>query len=122
MDPSVLVVEDDAEINELVGAYVQIAGFPYRGASCGQKALADARQRPCSLVILDIMLPDMSGFQVCQRLKEDPATATVPVVFLSAMADPASRERGGSCGAVDYLTKPFDPEQLMETVRRHALK
>src|SRR5207248_6180985 len=85
--PSVLVVEDDREINELVGAYVQIAGFEYRSALDGASALAEARQRRPSLIVLDLMLPDTDGFEVCRKLKSENATAHIPIVMLTALSD-----------------------------------
>ena len=119
---SVLVVEDDREINELVGAYAQIAGFEYRPALDGASALREAHERVPAAVVLDLMLPDIDGFEVCQKLKHDPDTRPVPVIMLTALTDESSRRRGQECGASEYLTKPFDPEQLMAALSRHAAK
>lgn len=121
MDRTVLVVEDDVEINEFVGAYVQIAGFSFIGATDGASGLRAAAQRPCSLVILDLMLPDMSGFEVCSRLKADERTRAVPVLFLSALDHEETRARGAVLGGVGHMAKPFKPEALIEAVRRLAL-
>jgi DNA-binding response OmpR family regulator len=119
----VLVVEDDREINELVGAYAQIAGFGYRSALNGTDALTEVRQRRPSLIVLDLMLPDLDGFEVCRRVRAE-AEATgrpIPVIIILTALDGAkSRQQGFECGAVDYLTKPFDPDQLMEVINRHA--
>ena len=119
----VLVVEDDREINELVGAYAQIAGFGYRSALNGTDALAEVRQRRPALIVLDLMLPDLDGFEVCRRVRAE-AQATgrpIPVIIILTALDGAkSRQQGFECGAVDYLTKPFDPDQLMEVINRHA--
>jgi DNA-binding response OmpR family regulator len=116
----VLVVEDDAPLNELLGAYVQIAGFQYRPALDGESAVKEAHAHPPSLIILDIMLPDIDGFEVCKRLKSDTATAGVPVLMLTALTQDEHRRRGMQCGAVDYLGKPFDPDALMAAIRDHA--
>ncbi|MCC7350096.1 MAG: response regulator [Phycisphaerales bacterium] len=118
--PSVLVVEDDPEINQLVGAYVEIAGFGYHCALDGQSALRMARADPPALVVLDIMLPDLDGFEVCRRLRAMPSTARVPVILLSAVDRPEHRQKGQICGAVAYLTKPFDPDRLIETIKQAA--
>jgi DNA-binding response OmpR family regulator len=118
--PSVLVVEDDREINELVGAYAQIAGFEYRPALDGTSALREAHLRVPTAVVLDLMLPDIDGFEVCQKLKHEPDTRPVPVIMLTALSDESSRRRGHECGASEYLTKPFDPDQLMAALSRHA--
>jgi DNA-binding response OmpR family regulator len=115
-----LVVEDDPEINQLVGAYVEIAGFRYHCAPDGQSALRMARTDPPALVVLDIMLPDLDGFEVCRRLRADPSTARVPVILLSALDRPEHRQKGRICGAVAYLTKPFDPDRLIETIKQAA--
>ena len=117
----VLVVEDDTQINELVGAYVQIAGYEYRAALDGATAMAAVRERLPSLIILDLMLPDTDGFEVCRRLKSDQQTASVPVVMLTALDREEQRKRGIECGAVKYMTKPFDPDQLIDAIRKNAL-
>jgi two-component system response regulator RpaA len=117
----VLVVEDDTQINELVGAYVQIAGYEYRSALDGAAAMAAIRERLPSLIILDLMLPDTDGFEVCRRLKSDQQTASVPVVMLTALDREEQRKRGIECGAVKYMTKPFDPDQLIDAIRKNAL-
>ena len=119
----ILVVVDDREINALVGAYAQIAGFGYRSALNGTDALAEVRQRRPALIVLDLMLPDLDGFEVCRRVRAE-AQATgrpIPVIIILTALDGAkSRQQGFECGAVDYLTKPFDPDQLMEVISRHA--
>jgi two-component system, OmpR family, response regulator len=117
---NVLVVEDDSSLNQLVGAYVELAGFDYRPALDGQSALRAAAERPPSMVILDLMLPDMDGFEVCRQLKSGPRTAGVPVLMLTALTQDDSRRRGLECGAARYMTKPFDPDELMSAIRDTA--
>lgn len=119
----VLVVEDDREINELVGAYAQIAGYGYRSALNGTDALSEVRQRHPCLIVLDLMLPDLDGFEVCRRVRAEAEATGKPIpviIILTAMDGENSRKKGLACGAVDYLTKPFDPDQLMEAISRHA--
>ena len=118
--PDVLVVEDDRELNEMVGAYASLAGFTYRPALSGSSALAEARRQPPAVILLDLMLPDISGFDVCRQVKRDEQTHDVPVVLLTALDGAESRQRGRECGAAEYLTKPFDPDVLLQTLTRHA--
>jgi DNA-binding response OmpR family regulator len=116
----VLVVEDDREINELVGAYVQIAGFEYRSALDGASAIAEAREKSPSLIVLDLMLPDTDGFEVCRKLKSEEQTAQIPIVMLTALSDEEHQRKGRECGASEYITKPFDPDRLMAAIRDNA--
>ena len=119
-DDGVLVVEDDRELNELIGAYVQIAGFRYHAALDGAAALREARARLPALVVLDVMLPDTDGFEVCRQLKSDQTTRQIPIVMLTALDREDSRAKGLQCGAVEYLTKPFDPDRLMTVIREQV--
>jgi DNA-binding response OmpR family regulator len=116
----VLVVEDDADMNQIVGAYVRLAGQPYRAAVDGATALAEVRRQRPAMILLDLMLPDIDGFEMCRRLKSDSATADVPIIFLTALDQEESRLKGLSCGAAEYLTKPFDPDRLMAVIRRYT--
>lgn len=116
----VLVVEDDPEINELVGAYVQIAGFDYLRALTGGDAVAQAIATHPALIVLDVMLPDFDGFEVARRLKGEVRTRDIPIVMLTALDRDEYRKRGQTAGAVGYLTKPFDPDQLMNTIKQNA--
>jgi two-component system, OmpR family, alkaline phosphatase synthesis response regulator PhoP len=118
--PTILVVEDDPEINELVGAYVQIAGFHYHPAWDGSSALNEARRHHPVLIVLDLMLPDVDGFEVCRRLKSEVETAAIPIVMLTALDREEHRRKGRQCGAVDYITKPFDPDRLLQTILANA--
>jgi two-component system response regulator ResD len=117
---SVLVVEDDPEINQLVGAYAQIAGFEYRPALDGGTALREAHERVPAAVVLDLMLPDIDGFEICRRLKGADDTHDVPIIMLTALSGEDNRRRGIACGASEYLVKPFDPDRLIDALTRHA--
>ncbi len=116
----VLVVEDDPEINELIGAYAQLAGFGYRAAHSGGTALNEVRRRAPSVIVLDVMLPDLDGFEVCRLVKTGPDACSVPVIMLTALDGEKPRSMGRQCGAVEFITKPFDPERLMESITRHS--
>jgi DNA-binding response OmpR family regulator len=117
---SVLVVEDERELNALVGAYVELCGYQYRSALNGATALKEAQTKAPALVLLDLMLPDFDGFEVCNRLKAEPQTRQIPIVMLTALSGDKDRERGLRCGAADYLTKPFDPDHLMKVIVKNA--
>lgn len=113
----ILVVEDDRDIAELVAHYLQKAGWESQLVSAGDAALAYARARTPDLVILDVMLPGLSGFEVCRALRSDPSTADVPIIMLTARAEEADRVIGLELGADDYVSKPFSPNELIARIR-----
>lgn len=113
----VLVVEDDPELNEMIGAYVEIAGYEYDPAHDGSDALKSAKDHHPSLILLDVMLPDFDGFEVCRRLQSEQTTRCIPVVMLTTLDRDEHRAQGLECGAREYLTKPFDPDQLIKTIQ-----
>jgi two-component system sensor kinase FixL len=117
----VLVVEDDAALNGVICRFVQAAGFTTRSALDGNSALREVRENPPAIILLDLMLPDTSGFDICEELKKDGRTSSVPVVMVTALNDDESREHGFAVGAIAYLTKPFDPDQLIDMIRLHAV-
>ncbi len=112
----ILVVEDDADILELISMYLQKAGHVVETSSDGAAALSRLRAGPADLVVLDLMLPGLSGFEVCQALRNDPATARLPVIMLTARSDETDRIAGLELGADDYVTKPFSPKELVARV------
>jgi len=119
---TVLVVEDDREINELVGAYAELCGFAYRPALDGTTALKEARRDRPAAVILDLMLPDFDGFEVCRQMRADVSLMGVPIIILSALSSEKDKAMGFACGADAYLTKPFNPDQLMKALSDYAQK
>ena len=116
--PRVLIVEDEAVILRLLEVNFRLAGFEVETAARGEEALAKATADPPDVAILDIMLPGLSGIEVCQRLRAAPETAEVPVIMLSARTQDEERERSYALGVVAYVTKPFEPAELVEVVRR----
>jgi DNA-binding response OmpR family regulator len=109
---TVLLAEDDADIRFLVTLKLTRAGYQLRAFSDGLSALADAREHPPDLAILDVMMPGMSGLEVCRELRKDPATADIPVILLTALAHEAAITAGDAAGADDYIVKPFSPRDL----------
>jgi DNA-binding response OmpR family regulator len=118
--PYVLVVEDEKGVNALLCRFIEFAGFAARSAPDGATALHTAREQSPILVLLDLMLPDTTGFDVCTELKGDEQTRAAPVIVMSALQDEASRRRAIDCGAIEYILKPFDGDTLIDTVKRHA--
>src|ERR1700709_210371 len=110
MASHVLVVDDDPTITDVVGRYLTKAGFVVSTAADGPGALALVRSAQPDLVVLDLMLPGMSGLEVCRELR---ATTTVAVLMLTALAEAADRIVGLEFGAADYLAKPFEPRELV---------
>jgi DNA-binding response OmpR family regulator len=113
----ILVAEDDRDIAELISHYLKKAGWTTHVAAAGDQALAYLRNHPVDVVILDLMLPGMSGLDVCQALRADQATAGTPVIMLTARAEESDRIRGLELGADDYVAKPFSPNELVARVR-----
>jgi two-component system phosphate regulon response regulator PhoB len=109
----VLVVDDEPDICALVAYHLAKAGFRVSTASTGPDALASAREEQPALVVLDLMLPGLSGYDVLSRMRADEATRDVAVLMLTARREEEDRIRGLSLGADDYLTKPFSPQELV---------
>jgi phosphate regulon transcriptional regulator PhoB len=117
MASRVLIVEDERDIRDLVVLHLQRDGYEVTSAGSGEEALARVRQSPPDLVVLDLMLPAMSGLEVCRRIRQEQATATLPIVMLTAKADEVDRVVGLELGADDYVVKPFSPKELLARVR-----
>lgn len=115
----ILVVEDQDSIRRMIEALVQARGYQVTAVSTGAKAIDVAMTDTPDIVLLDLNLPGQyDGFDVCQRLRSDPATRTVPVVIISAMDDDESRARATEAGATAYYTKPFSPIALLKEIDR----
>ena len=117
MKPKILVVDDEPDALELVGFNLKRAGFDVVTALDGAEALRKARQLLPSLIVLDVMLPEMDGLEVCKQLRIDSQTATTPIILLTARAAEIDRVLGLELGADDYLTKPFSPRELILRIR-----
>ncbi len=111
--PSVLVVDDEKDLLSVVDFNLRAAGFETALATSGEQALAALRRRVPDVVVLDLMLPDLPGTEVCRRIKAEPRTRHVPVVMLTAKGDEVDRVVGFEVGADDYVTKPFSVRELV---------
>jgi phosphate regulon transcriptional regulator PhoB len=117
MKPKILVVDDEPDAIELIQYNLRAAGYDVVTAADGEEALKKARATNPSLVLLDVMLPEVDGLEVCKTLRREPATATVPIIMLTAKAAEIDRVLGLELGADDYVTKPFSPRELILRVK-----
>ena len=118
MSQHLLMIEDDARLAQMVSEYLGQNGFDVGHAGDGHSGLAALQASPTDLVILDLMLPDMDGLEVCRRIRALPGTlAQTPVLMLTAKGDPMDRIIGLEMGADDYLPKPFEPRELLARIR-----
>ena len=117
MNDKILVVEDEPDILNLVSYHLEQSGFSVVSAEDGEQALSAIEQDMVGLVILDLMLPGISGLEVCRLLKQSPRTKDIPVLMLTARAEEVDRIVGLELGADDYLVKPFSPRELVLRIR-----
>jgi len=119
-DQAVILIVDDTPDNIDVLANILRGDYTVKIALNGEKALQIADSDPApDLILLDIMMPGIDGYEVCRRLKADVATASIPVIFISAMEGEQDQKRGYDLGAVDFITKPIDPDAVEASVRSH---
>ena len=116
----VLVVDDDDVIRQLIRVNLELEGFEVYTANDGEDAIDKARELQPAVITLDIMMPRLDGWDAAAKLRADPQTAHIKVVLLSARAQEADLRKGSRIGVDAYLTKPFDPDELIDTVRRLA--
>jgi len=114
----VLIADDDAVILRLLEVNFSLEGYEVVTASRGEEAIERASEGRFDLIVLDVMMPGMDGWEVASRLKEEEVTASIPVVFLSARTQEQDKERGMRLGVAAYVTKPFDPEELLGLAQR----
>jgi DNA-binding response OmpR family regulator len=117
MQERILIVDDDPEIRRLISAYLEQAAFQVAVVADGIAALEQIRRQRPDLVVLDLMLPKADGFEVTRRMRSDPAMAGIPVIMLTARLEDTDKVLGLELGADDYLTKPFNPRELVARVR-----
>src|SRR5258708_37546135 len=117
MSKKVLVVDDDPEIVQLLSFNLKQAGFSVGSAANGFDALRKANATSPDLIVLDLMLPELDGFAVCEILRHDPVTASTPIIMLTALASELARLSGLDSGANEYIVKPFSPKSLVGRVQ-----
>ena len=118
---SILLVDDSEENLKLLADTLMREGYRVRPARSGRMALESAKRRPPDLVLLDIRMPEMDGFEVCRQLKSDPCTADVPVIFISAVEELGDKIKAFDTGGVDYITKPFQEREILSRVKTHLM-
>jgi len=119
--PKILIIEDDLDVAEMLNAYFRVQGYEVFTVNWGEDGVRSCQTVHPDLVILDIRLPDIDGYEVARRLRSDRRTADVPIIFLTEKRDRSDRLQGLELGADDYITKPFDVQELRLRVR-NALK
>ncbi|GAB4571448.1 MAG: response regulator [Anaerolineae bacterium] len=115
--PFILIVEDDFDLASMLEAYFGVQGYDTHSAPGGEDALAWLEQTLPDLIVLDIRLPDIDGFEVCRRLRTNRRTQAIPIIFLTEKSDRVDKLQGLELGVVDYITKPFDIQELRLRVR-----
>jgi len=114
----VLLVDDDPAMLRMLEVNFRLSGFTVRTALRGDQAVEEAIASPPDALVLDVMMPGLSGFEVGHRLRQEPALARVPIVFLTARTQDDDRAQGDAVGGSEFVTKPFDPAALVDTIRR----
>ena len=117
--PDILVVDDTPENIGILFEFLSQRGFSVAVAEDGESALQIATNEAPSLILLDVMMPGIDGFETCRRLKQDQRTRDVPVIFMTALADTVNKVKGFKIGAVDYITKPFEHEEVLVRINTH---
>lgn len=114
----ILIAEDDKDIRDLIVLTLQFQGFDVQSVEDGKAAVEKAQSSPFDIILMDVRMPRMTGYEACRRLKEIKHTADIPVVFLSAKGQDAEIQTGIDAGAVDYILKPFSPDALVNTINK----
>jgi DNA-binding response OmpR family regulator len=115
--PQIMVVDDDADTVSILARHLQREGFVAIEAISGAECIRLARENPVDVILLDLMMPEMDGFQVCRKLKEDTSTAEIPVIMITARDDLDARAEGMRLGVSDFLAKPVFRRQLANRIR-----
>ena len=121
MAKKILVIDDEPLVVEVLKIRLKMNNYEVITACDGAEGIERAMREKPDLIILDIVMPGLDGYQVCQKLKEDRNTKTIPIIMLTALGQSAERKKGYSSGAYDYIFKPFDDEELLNSVEK-ALK
>jgi len=122
MTKRILIADDDDNIRELITLTLEDEGYEIFEAKDGNEALAVALKIKPDLVILDVMMPGMVGYQVCEKIRQDPAAKNAYVIFLTARGTPVAEMTGKTYGGDEFMVKPFEPKQLRERIREALAK
>ncbi len=114
--PTALIVDDEVKANDLLARILKLRGYATRSEFTGETAIEAVESQPFDVVFLDLMLPDIDGYEVCRRIKERPETRGTPVVMVSAALADENRERGIQAGADGYIPKPYTPNQIFDAL------
>lgn len=114
----ILIAEDDQDIRELVVLTLQFSGFDVVSVEDGSLAVEKAQGQSFDLILMDVRMPRMTGYEACRRLKEMDATKNIPIIFLSAKGQEQEIQTGLNAGAADYILKPFAPDTLVNTINK----
>ena len=117
MNKRILIVEDEKDIRELLEHYLKKEGYEVQSAKDGQAGLEKASKEKLDLIILDLMLPQVDGLEICRRLRSQAATAALPIIMLTARTEETDRIVGLEMGADDYITKPFSPREVLARIK-----
>ncbi len=117
--PFILIVDDNATNLSILSKALKAANYKVRMATDGEDALGQVERAKPELILLDIQMPKMDGFETCRRLQSNPATENIPIIFMTALTDTETKVKGLSLGAVDYITKPFEQEEVLARVKVH---
>ncbi|MBE9115725.1 hybrid sensor histidine kinase/response regulator [Lusitaniella coriacea LEGE 07157] len=117
--PFILIVDDNSTNLSVLSKALKLDGYKVRMAMDGEDALAQVERNPPELILLDIEMPKLDGFETCRRLQANPKTQGIPIIFMTALSDTANKVKGLSLGAVDYITKPFEQEEVLARVKVH---
>jgi two-component system alkaline phosphatase synthesis response regulator PhoP len=117
MAKKIMVVDDEPYIARVIKFKLEQEGYSVISANDGQSGLQKIKEEKPDMVLLDVMMPGLSGYEVCQKIKQDAELAGIPVVILTAKGQERDREQGLTMGASDYITKPFSPNRLLELVK-----
>lgn len=121
MPLDILVIDDDSENREILCARLEAAGYSVLQATDGLEGQRLAEQEKPRLIILDVMMPKSDGWQTCRKLKSDVRTQSIPVVMLTALSQNVDALRGWEAGAAEFLTKPCEPQELLQAVQKHIV-
>jgi DNA-binding response OmpR family regulator len=119
MERTILIIEDEKLIIVSTQMVLEAAGFRVESATNGEAGISKARELRPDLILLDIMMPGIDGWETLTRLKRDPETATIPVIIFTAREHTRGHQKSTEMGAADYFRKPFEPDELIELVEKH---